>query len=154
MRLSVGTKYVICKWYGHLTTARPQTQITVRLICLTQYSNYSNAACFAPVRALQYLSKNLRYRNKTTRKWILAEILAWRQTDKTPHVSAAVTRSVKGQEFTARYQVSSCINVFLLVLLMQSLMGTLNSPSSRIVKDSTPSRRRILRYINFGIGES
>ena len=27
-------------------------------------------------------------------------------------------------------------------------MGTLNSPSSRIVKDSTPSRRRILRYIN------
>ena len=37
---------------------------------------------------------------------------------------------------------------------MQPSMGTLNSPSSRIVKDSTPSRRRILRYINFGIGES
>ena len=33
-------------------------------------------------------------------------------------------------------------------------MGTLNSPSSRVVKDSTPSRRRILKYINFGIGES
>ena len=33
-------------------------------------------------------------------------------------------------------------------------MGTLNSPSSRVVKDSTPSRRRILRYVNFGIGES
>ena len=39
-------------------------------------------------------------------------------------------------------------------LLMQPSMGTLNSPSSRVVKDSTPSRRRILRYINFGIGES
>ena len=33
-------------------------------------------------------------------------------------------------------------------------MGTLNSPSSRVVKDSTPSRQRILRCINFGIGES
>ena len=48
-------------------------------------------------------------------------------------------------------------------------MGTLNSPSSRIVKDSTPSRRRILRsnlevyefwdwwiltYVIFGHGES
>ena len=32
--------------------------------------------------------------------------------------------------------------------LMQPSMGTLNSPSSRIVKDD------ILRYINFGIGES
>ena len=31
---------------------------------------------------------------------------------------------------------------------------TLNSPSSRVVKDSTPSRRRILRGINYGIGES
>ena len=38
--------------------------------------------------------------------------------------------------------------------LMQLSIGTLNSPSSRVVKDSTPSRRRILRYINFGIGES
>ena len=37
---------------------------------------------------------------------------------------------------------------------MQPLIGTLNSSSSRVVKDSTPSRRRILRYINFGIGES
>ena len=39
---------------------------------------------------------------------------------------------------------------------MQPSMGILNSPSSRIVKDSTPSRRRILRYINFifGHGES
>ena len=33
-------------------------------------------------------------------------------------------------------------------------MGTLNSPSLRIVKDLTPSRRRILRCVNFGIGES
>ena len=39
-------------------------------------------------------------------------------------------------------------------VLMQPSMGTLNSPSLRVVKDSTPSRRRILRYINFGIGES
>ena len=39
-------------------------------------------------------------------------------------------------------------------ILMQPSMGTLNSPSSRIVKDSTPSRCRILRYINFGIDES
>ena len=38
--------------------------------------------------------------------------------------------------------------------LMQPSMGTLNSPSSRVVKDSTPSPRRILRYINFGIGGS
>ena len=37
---------------------------------------------------------------------------------------------------------------------MQLSMGTLNSPSSRIVKDLTLSRRQILRYINFGIGES
>ena len=38
--------------------------------------------------------------------------------------------------------------------LMQPSMGTLNSPSSRIVKDLTPSRRRILRYIIFEIDES
>ena len=38
--------------------------------------------------------------------------------------------------------------------LMQPSMANLNSPSSRVVKDSTPSRRRILRCINFGIGES
>ena len=37
---------------------------------------------------------------------------------------------------------------------MQPSMGTLNSPSSRTVKDSTPSRRRIWRCKNFGIGES
>ena len=37
---------------------------------------------------------------------------------------------------------------------MQPSMANLNSPSSRIVKYSTPSRRRILRYINFEIGES
>ena len=40
-----------------------------------------------------------------------------------------------------------------LFILMQPSMGTLNSPASRF-KDSTPSRRRILRYINFGISES
>ena len=39
-------------------------------------------------------------------------------------------------------------------LLMQPSMGTLNSPSSRVVKDSTPSRRQILRCVDFGIGES
>ena len=32
-------------------------------------------------------------------------------------------------------------------------MGTLNTPSSSVVKDSTPSRRQILRCINFGFGE-
>ena len=37
---------------------------------------------------------------------------------------------------------------------MQPSMGTLNSPSSRVGKNSTPSRRRILRCINFGIGNS
>ena len=37
---------------------------------------------------------------------------------------------------------------------MHPSMGTLNLPSSRVVKDSTPSRRRILRGINYGIGES
>ena len=37
---------------------------------------------------------------------------------------------------------------------MQPSMGTLNSPSSRVVKDLTPSRCWILRYINFGIGAS
>ena len=37
---------------------------------------------------------------------------------------------------------------------MQPSMGTLNSPSSRVVKDSTPPRHRILRYINVGIGAS
>ena len=37
---------------------------------------------------------------------------------------------------------------------MQPSMGTLNSPSSTVVKDSTPSRRRILRCIHFGIYES
>ena len=39
-------------------------------------------------------------------------------------------------------------------ILMQPSMGTLNSPSSRVVKDSTPYRRQILRCIHFGIGES
>ena len=38
--------------------------------------------------------------------------------------------------------------------LMQPSMANLNSPSSRIVKDATPFRRRILRCINFGNGES
>ena len=36
---------------------------------------------------------------------------------------------------------------------MQPSMGTLNSPS-RVVKDSTPSRRRILRCKKNAIGES
>ena len=37
---------------------------------------------------------------------------------------------------------------------MQPSMANLNSPSSRVVKDSTPFRRRILRCKNFGKGES
>ena len=41
-----------------------------------------------------------------------------------------------------------------ILILMQPSMGTLNSSSSRVVKVSTPSWRLILRYINFGMGES
>ena len=37
---------------------------------------------------------------------------------------------------------------------MQPSMGTLNSPSSRVIKDLTPSRRWILRYVHFVIGKS
>ena len=37
---------------------------------------------------------------------------------------------------------------------MQPSMGTLNSSSSWVVKDLTPSQRGILMCINFGIGES
>ena len=37
---------------------------------------------------------------------------------------------------------------------MQPSMANLNSPSSRIIKDATPFRCRILRCINFGNGES
>ena len=37
---------------------------------------------------------------------------------------------------------------------MQLSTGTLNTPSSRVVKDSTPSWRQILMCIDFGIGES
>ena len=47
--------------------------------------------------------------------------------------------------------------IFTIVLysrLMQPSMANLNSPSSRVVKDSTPFRRRILRCENFGKGES
>ena len=39
-------------------------------------------------------------------------------------------------------------------VFMQPSMANLNSPSSRVVKDSTPFRRRILRCKNFGNGES
>ena len=38
--------------------------------------------------------------------------------------------------------------------LMQPSMANLNSPTSRVVEDSTLSRRRILRCINLGNGES
>ena len=41
-----------------------------------------------------------------------------------------------------------------LYFLLQPSMSTLNSPFSRFVKDWTPSRRRILRCINFENGES
>ena len=37
---------------------------------------------------------------------------------------------------------------------MQPSMANLNSPTSKVVKDSTPFQRRILRCINFGNGES
>ena len=48
-----------------------------------------------------------------------------------------------------------CFCFFLKFLdLMQPSIGILNSPSSRVVKDSTSSQRRNLRFINFGIGES
>ena len=40
------------------------------------------------------------------------------------------------------------------VIFMQPSMANLNSPSSRVVKDSTPFRRRIFRCKNFGKGES
>ena len=43
---------------------------------------------------------------------------------------------------------------FLLLTPMQPSMANLNSPSSRVVKDSTPFRRRILRCKSFGKGES
>ena len=43
---------------------------------------------------------------------------------------------------------------FLTQKLMQPSMANLNSPSSRVVKDSTPFRRRILRCKHFGKGES
>ena len=42
----------------------------------------------------------------------------------------------------------------IIYLLMQPSMGTLNSPSSRVIKDLMPTRCHILRCINFGIGES
>ena len=48
--------------------------------------------------------------------------------------------SVKSREMTL------CSTSF---QLMQPSMCTLNSPSSRFVKDSTRSRRQILRYMNF-----
>ena len=38
-------------------------------------------------------------------------------------------------------------------IFMHPPVGTLTSLASRVVKDSTPSWRQILRYINFGIGE-
>ena len=56
-------------------------------------------------------------------------------------------------------QDSTVLASWILIVLiqptfMQPSMGTLNSPSSRVVKDSSPSRHQILRCINFGIGES
>ena len=41
-----------------------------------------------------------------------------------------------------------------MTLYLMQPMGTMNSPSSGVVKNSTPSRRLILRCIDFGIGES
>ena len=40
------------------------------------------------------------------------------------------------------------------LVLMQSSIVILNSPSSRIIKDSTPFQHQIFRCINLGIGES
>ena len=61
--------------------------------------------------------------------------------------------------FPGLIQVKTVLASWILIVLiqttfMQSSMSTLNSPSSRVVKDSTPSRHQILRCINFGIGES
>ena len=57
---------------------------------------------------------------------------------------------------SAYISVSFRVSVYSQILyqLMQPSMSTFNSPSSRVVKDSAPSRRRILRCLNFGIGES
>ena len=38
--------------------------------------------------------------------------------------------------------------------VMQVSMANLNLPFSRVVKDSMPSRRRIMKCLNFGNGES
>ena len=64
------------------------------------------------------------------------------QNDPRVHISvghASTGFKFTGQTFRHLYQLS---------------MGTLNSPSSRVVEDLTPSRHQILRCINFGIGES
>ena len=53
-----------------------------------------------------------------------------------------------------KWKLSWILIVLIQPTFMQPSMGTLNSPSLRVVKDSTPSRHQILRCINFGIGES
>ena len=63
-------------------------------------------------------------------------------------------RARRAPPLNPRLPIEGDLSVSPKVVLMQPSMGNLNSPSSRIVKDSTLSRRRILRYMNFGIGES
>ena len=52
------------------------------------------------------------------------------------------------------YQIWQDWTVLVSKSFMQPSMANLNSPSSMVVKDSTPFRRRILRCKNFGKGES
>ena len=66
-------------------------------------------------------------------------------------------RSAKKLEVSGGTMPPSCYatdNISKCESLMQPSMGTLNSPSSSVVKDSTSSWRRILRYIDFRIDES
>ena len=59
-----------------------------------------------------------------------------------------------GSWFLAYKSENTSIGSALMNSFMQPSMANLNSPSSRVVKDSTPFRRRILRCKNFGKGES
>ena len=70
--------------------------------------------------------------------------------DKMPkyHVSLGKKQCCKNSNMFWSFQVIDAWT------FMQPSMANLNSPSSRIVKDATPFRRRILRCINFGNSES
>ena len=74
---------------------------------------------------------------------------------KNPHwiVCANLMNLQKNDEHTV-FEVYLTLTMPLNYVFMQPSMANLNSPSSRVVKDSTPFRRRILRCKNFGKGES